>query len=136
MSEYDLHSNIDDRVALTNQDIITDVTTNGEIIDTSGFESIEFVIQSGAIADGVFAILLEEGDDAGLTDAATLSADETLGALTGFTDNADSDKTIRVGSIGKNRYQRMSLVSTSVTGNNLFSATAILGNPHTAPVAQ
>ena len=67
MSEFDLHSNIDDRVALNLQDIITG-TIVGEIIDTSGFESIEFVVQSGAINDGTYALVLEEGDDAGLSD--------------------------------------------------------------------
>lgn len=134
MSEYDGHSNIDDRVALNNQDITTG-TVVGEIIDTSGFESIEFVIQAGSINDGTYGLILEEGDDAGLSDAALVSADETLGALTGFI-STDDNTTIRVGSIGKKRYQRLSILAASSTGINEFSAITILGNPHSAPVAQ
>jgi len=134
MSEFDLHSNIDDKVALDNQDITTG-TVVGEIIDTSGFESIEFVVQSGSINDGTYTLILEEGDDAGLSDATVVSTDETLGVLTGFI-ATDDDKTIRVGSMGKNRYQRLSILAASSTGVNEFSAVAILGHPHTAPVAQ
>ena len=138
MSEYDLHSNIDDRVALDNQDIASDTTTPGAIIDTSGFESIEFIIQSGTITDGSYAILLEESDNASMpvgVETTVVSADQTLGALTGFV-AANDDETIRVGSIGKDRYQRLSLVSTGTTTGGEFSAIAVLGHPHTSPVAQ
>lgn len=135
MSEFDLHNNVDDRVALTNQSITTNTTTDGEIIDTIGFESIEFIVQSGALNAGAFALLLQEGDEGNLSDAADVSSEETLGALTGFADT-DDDVTIRVGSIGKKRFQRVSIVSTGASGANLFSAVAVLGTPHTAPVAQ
>jgi len=138
MSEFDLHSNIDDRVAL----VFTGsagALTNGAVIDTGGdegvFQSIEFIAQSHTITSGDFAILLEESDDAGFSiDVTAVSEDETLGSLTGFV-AADDDTTIRVGSIGKKRYQRMSLVGTN-TPVGEFSAIAILGHPHTAPVAQ
>ncbi len=135
MSEFDLHTIIDDRVAMDNQEITTDTTTDGEIIDTKGFESLEFIFQAGAITDGAYAILLEEGDEANLSDAAVLPTADTLGALTGFADT-DDDTTIRVGSIGKKRFQRAALVSTSTTSGGFFSAIAVLGTPHTAPVAQ
>ncbi len=134
MSEYDIHSNIDDLVALNNQDITTG-TVVGEIIDTIGFESIEFITQAGSINDGSYTLILEEGDDPGLSDAALVSADETLGALTGFI-STDDNKTIRVGSIGKKRYQRLSILAASSTGTNEFSAIAILCHPHSAPVPQ
>ncbi len=134
--ERDLHDNIDDLVALDSQDISTDTTTAGNIIDTQGYESLEYLIISGAIADGVFTTLLEEGDDSGLSDAAVVSSDERLGSLPVFTDAADSDKIKRVGVIGKKRYQRLSLVSTSVTGANILVAGVILGHPKHAPVAQ
>jgi len=133
--EFDLHTTIDDRVALTSQTIATDTTTAGAIIDTAGFESLEYIVQSGTITDGAYALLLEEGDDSGLSDAAAVSADDTLGALTGFT-ATDDDATIRVGSIGKKRYQRLSIVSTSTTSGGVFSGIAVLGTPHTGPVAQ
>jgi len=135
MSEFDIHTIIDDRVALDNGEITSNTTTVGNIIDTKGFESMEFITQSGNLTDGAYAILLEEGDDAGLSDAAVLPTADTLGALTGFA-LTDDDITIRVGSIGKKRFQRLSLVSTGVTAGGFFSGIAILGTPHTAPVAQ
>lgn len=134
--EYDGHNNIDDQVALDNAAITTDTTTVGNIIDTAGYNSLEFIITAGAITDGAYALLLEEGDDSGLSDVAIVPPAETLGALTGFV-AADDDTSKRVGSIGKKRYQRLSIVSTgTTTGVDAMSAVAILGVPAHAPVAQ
>jgi len=41
MSEYDFHSNMDSRVALSSQLIDTDTTSVGEIIDIKEFETYE-----------------------------------------------------------------------------------------------
>ena len=134
--ERDLHSNVDDRMALNPTLIASNTTTVGNIIDSLGFESLAFIVAMGTITDGAYALLLEEGDDSGLSDAAVVSADETLGELTGFV-AADDQSTKRVGSIGKKRYQRLSIVSTGVTsGVADVSAVAVLGHPKTAPVAQ
>ena len=109
---------------------------SGVIIDTVGFESIEFVIQSGTITDGAYALVLEQGDDSGLSDAAVVPSDEVLGVLTGFV-AADDDTAKRVGSIGKKQFQRLSIVSTGTsTGGTKFSSVAILGHPKTAPTAE
>ena len=134
--EYDLHSNVDGDIALAVQDITTNTTTVGAIIDTAGFESLEFLITSGTITDGAYALLLEEGDDSGLSDAAAVPTANILGVLTGFADT-DDDTVKRVGSIGKKRYQRLSIVSTGVTtGGTNFTALAVKGNPRSAPVAE
>lgn len=136
MSEFDLHSNVKQEVALDSQDITTNTTTVGNIIDTVGFESIEFVIQSGVITDGAYALVLEQGDDSGLSDAAVVPSDEVLGVLTGFV-AADDNASKRVGSIGKKQFQRLSIVSTgTTTGATKFSSVAILGHPKTAPTAE
>lgn len=136
MSEYDLHSRVKQAVALDSQDITTDTTTVGNIIDTSGFESLEFIIQSGVITDGAYALLLEQGDDSGLSDAAAVPAANILGVLTGFV-LTDDNAAKRVGSIGKKRYQRLSIVSTATsTGATKFSSVAVLGNPKSAPTAE
>lgn len=134
--EYDLHSNVDDRTALNASAITTNTTTVGNIIDTLGFQSLEFIAQSGAITDGAYALVLEEGDADDLSDAAVVPSDNVLGALNGFV-AADDNATKRVGSIGKKRYQRLSIVSTGTsTGAAFMSAIAVLGNPNSAPVAQ
>ena len=82
--ENDLHSNIKQVVALDSQDITTDTTTVGNVIDTAGFESLEYLIQSGTITDGTYALLLEEADVVGFTGSSVVPAAETLGVLTGF----------------------------------------------------
>lgn len=136
MSEFDLHSNIKNEIALNTQDITSNTTTVGEIVDTKGFESIEYAIQSGTVTDGAFDVILEEGDDAGLSDAAPVNSDLILGNLSAFAGSGSSDMIARVGSIGKDRFQRLSIVSTTVTSGGTFSAVAVLGHPHTAPVPE
>lgn len=134
--EYDGHNNIDDLVALDSAAISTDTTTVGNIIDSVGFESLEFLVHAKTITDGAYALLLEEGDASNLSDAAAVPAEETLGALTGFV-AADDDTVKRVGSIGKKRYQRLSIVSTgTTTGVDIMGAIAVLGHPKHKPVAQ
>lgn len=134
--EHDLHDNVDDRVALDAAAISSDTTTAGNIIDTVGYESLEYLVLSKTITDGAYALKLEEGDDSGLSDAADVPAANVLGALTGFV-AADDDTVKRVGSIGKKRYQRLSIVSTgTTTGVDIMSAVAVLGHPHSMPVAQ
>lgn len=133
--EYDLHTLVKGLLALAVQDITTDTTTVGEIIDTAGFESLEYLIHSGTITDGTYALLLEESDASNMSGAAAVSADDTLGALTGFV-AANDDEIRRVGSIGKLRFQRLSIVSASTTtGGTNFVSLAVLSNPQTAPVA-
>ena len=134
--EYDLHSNVKQEVALNAQDITTDTTTVGNIIDTRGFESLEFIIQSGTITDGDYTLVLTQGDDSGLSDAAVVPSDEVLGVLTGFV-AADDNTAKRVGSIGKKRFQLLSILSdNTATGATKFSAVAVLGNPQSAPTAE
>lgn len=133
--EKDLHSNIDDRVAVVEQAIIADATVVGEIIDTLGFESLEYIVQVGTITTGNLALVIEEGDDSGLSDAAAVPAAETLGALTGFVVTSD-DEVRRVGSIGKKRYQRLTLEGTDTSVIDFVSAVAILGHPKRGPVDQ
>lgn len=134
--EKDLHSNVKQVVAKTAAAITTDTTTVGSIIDTAGYESLEYIVLSGTITDGAYALKLEQGDDSGLSDAADVPADEVLGVLTGFV-AADDNAVKRVGSIGKKRYQRLSIVSTDTTsGANFFAAVGVLGHPQTGPVAE
>ncbi len=136
MAEFDLHSNVKGLIALDVQDITTNTTTVGNVIDTLGFESLEYMIQSGTITDGAYAFLLEEADVVGFTGSSVVPADETLGVLTGFV-AADDDTPLRVGSIGKKRFQRLSIVSTGTSsGGTNFTSHAVLGNPKSAPVAE
>lgn len=134
--EYDLHNNVDDRLAFDIQEVISDTTTAGNIIDTAGFESIEFSVVTKTVTDGVYTVLLQDGDASNLSDAATIDSDLTLGTLPVFV-LTDDDAIKRIGCISKKRYVRLSIVSTGTTsGVDAMVATAVLGHPQSAPVAQ
>lgn len=132
--EYDLHNNVLQKAALDTTAISTNTTTAGAIIDTKGFESIEFVVQAGTLTDGAYTVKLEDGDDSGLSDAADVSSELVLGGLPAFADTEDN-AVKRVGSISKKRYQRLSIVSTGVTTGGTLSAVALLSHARSAPTA-
>lgn len=134
MAMKDLHSNILQKVALNIQAISSDTTTVGNIIDTRGFQSCEFVNISGTITDGDYALLIEHGDEANLSDAAPVADADLIGteAAASFDADDDDNKALRVGYIGEKRYVRASLVSTNTTSGGTLGVLAILGHPHVA----
>ncbi len=132
MASQDLHSNVDERIALNTQVISSDTTTAGVIIDTQGFESLEFIVQAGIVTAGDVTPLVEDGDDAALSDAAAVASDFRIGSLVLL----DTSNTLtRFGYVGKKRYVRLSAV-TDNSANLTVGGTAVLSNPHSAPVAQ
>lgn len=134
MASQDMHNNVFGYVALETQAITTDTTTNGEIIDTQGFESVEFVALSGTLTDGDYLPLVEDGDDASLSDAAAVSDDFLLGTEADAAFAATDDNTVkRIGYVGHKRYVRYSVVSSSTSSGGTLSAVALLGRPRTAP---
>lgn len=130
---FDLHNNVFGVVALVNSEITSDTTTLGAIIDTAGFESLEFVLQSGTITDGTYAITLEDGEEANLSDAAAVDSELVLGSEEAAFVAADDDAVKRIGYIGKKRYVRLSILSASTTSGGEFSSVALLASPHHAP---
>lgn len=136
MASHDLFHNVVTLPALNFQTISTNTTTVGAIIDTAAFYSLTFAIQSGTITDGAYAIKIEEGDAADLSDAVVVPADFILGSLAGAGFVAANDNAVhKVGYVGKKRYARLSVVSTSVTTGGAFGAIAILSDPRHAPAA-
>ena len=129
MASVDLHNNIDERVALNIQTITTNV--DGEIIDTAGYESIEFLVSTGTWTAGTITPKLQDGDDSGLSDAADVASDFVVGSYVAL---GAANGVTRVGYVGKKRYVRLSAVSASA--NLQGGAIAVLGSPHSAPVAQ
>jgi len=133
MSSIDLHSQIFCYNALSNATIATDTTTVGAIIDTAGYESCEFIIKSGTRTDGTYTPLIEESDDSGMSGATAVSDTFLVGTEAAAAITA-SNALGRIGYVGKKRYVRLSIVSTSVTsGCTAFGAVAVLGNARTQP---
>lgn len=118
---------------------ITDSTPLvGAIISHSGFQSLTYAIQTGILADAdaTFAVLLEHGDAANLSDAAAVPDESLLGteALAGFT-FADDGATRKLGYIGDRAYTRLTITPTGNTGSAPVSAMAVLSHANTRPVA-
>lgn len=96
--------------------------SEGDWIDMQGFESLTFVVSTGAVTDAGtasgFAFTVEEGDDT--TDAgATAVADaDLIGVESDLTVTDDADDSVIVGSIGYRggkRYVRMTALGTTGT---------------------
>lgn len=134
MSKYDLHNNILQKVARNTAAISTNTTSAGTIIDTQGFESLEFLLHTGARTDGTYTPLIEHGDDVSLSDAAAVDDDDLLGTEAGAA-LAAANSASRIGYRGSKRYVRLSVVSTSVSSGATVGATAILGSPYLAATA-
>jgi len=131
--EYDLHHNVATRVALAIAIIATDTVTNGEIIDSQGFESLEFITQTGVVTAGDVTPSVEGSDDSGMVGAVAITGEDLLNSVPQVM--AASDFTQRLGVIAKYRYYRLNQ-TTANTANLTVGASVVLGNPHSAPIAE
>lgn len=95
------------------------------ILDTAGFDQNEFVWVSGSIADAdvTFTVLVEDGDDSGLSDAAAVADANLLGTEAGAAPLFTSDnKTGKIGYIGPKRYLRVTITPAANSGNIFLAA--------------
>jgi hypothetical protein len=141
MASRDLHNNIDVKRGLSPVAAGTDNTAYvSQIVDTLGYESVEFVILLGVNTDtnATFAVLFEDGDDASLTDHAAVDDAFLLGteALAGFTAADDDNKVKKIGYVGPKRYARVTITPSGNDSGNIFIAGVwLLGHPHVAPTS-
>jgi len=79
-------------------------------------------------------VLLEEGDDSGLSDASGIADLDLIGteALAGFQFD-DDDETRKLGYKGNKRYTRLTITPVGNASAALFSAVAIMGHPELSP---
>lgn len=133
-SSVDIHNELTQTTSMGPVAIVSDTTTAGAIIDTQGFAALEYVIASGVITDGAYAILVEDGNDSGLSDAAAVSDTflTNTEASAGFA--LTDDNTVKsIGYVGHKRYVRLSIVSTATSSGGLFSVVATQGAAFTRP---
>ena len=108
---------------------ITDNTAQvSAIIDTLGYQRLAFLIVLGTLADAdaTFAVTMDHGDAANLSNG-------TL-ALAGFTFAADL-KCRKVGYLGSKRYVRLTITPSTNTGAAPMAVIALLSTPSVAPTA-
>lgn len=107
-----------------------------QIIDRQGYESLTFAIATGSLADAdaTFAVTMEEGAAANLSDASAVAAADMVGttALAAF-NYGDDDETRKIGYIGSKRYVRLTITPSANASAALMSAVAILGHPQIVP---
>jgi len=108
------------------------------IIDTQGYESLVILLNIGALADvdATFAVLVEDGDDSGLSDAAAVADTFLVGteALAGFQFD-DDNECRKIGYVGGKRFARVTVTPANNTGASFVSGIALLGHPKSAPTA-
>ena len=130
MAKRELKSTTTQVVALNTTAISSDTTTNGVILDTAGYESILFVIQSGTLADGTYTPLIQEGDDSGLSDAASVADADLTNTEASVAFAATDDNAVKsIAYVGDKRYVRLNIVSASTSSGGTLSAVAVKGNP-------
>ncbi|MBY3543665.1 hypothetical protein HFN71_28700 [Rhizobium laguerreae] len=140
MASKDLHNNIYPKRGLSPVAAGTDNTAYvSQIVDTAGFEAVEWLTLIGANtdADATFTTLVEDGDASNLSDAAAVDDKFLLGteALAGFA--FDDDNEIRkIGYVGPKRYVRVTITPANNAAGNIFIAGVwVLGHPRSAPTA-
>ena len=139
MGRRDNHFNIAPRRAISPVSVADNTPAVSEVIDMDGFESLEFVIAVGSVADAdaTFAVLVEDADEAAFNVTNAAVADGfLLGTEAGAAFKFDSDNTVKkIGYRGNKRYCRMTVTPTGNASAALMSVVAILGHPHIAPTA-
>jgi len=132
--EQEIHGKIKAVHSIPHQ-VHTATTTNGASIDTKGFESCEHIVHVSVALNGSFTLEVQQAPDNGSGAAgafAAVPAAEVIGTALVIS-IADANKVFRIGSIGKERHQRVVLTETAANSAGVLGVTTILSNPRNAP---
>lgn len=134
----DLYNNLAIRRAISPVSVADNTAQVSQIIDRQGFDSLVFGIAIGSVADAdaTFTVLVEDGNDSGLSDAAAVADSELNGteAAAGFQFDSDN-QTRKIGYNGIKRYVRLTITPANNASAALLSAVAILGHASLQPTA-
>lgn len=134
----DLFNRINPKPAIAPVVVVDNTAQVGSVIDRQGAESVTYVINTGVLADAdaTFAVRLDEGNAANLSDATQVADIDTLGTQTGesFTFAADG-ACFKLGYTGSKRYTRLTITPANNTGAAPMSAFAILGHVALGPTS-
>ena len=142
MAYRDLHNNVDILAVVPAVAVGTTGTgQTGNVIDTRGYDSVEFGISYGAITatNATFTPVVMEGDVTGtltsVADADLIGTESAAGiAAATRTDGSTENVAKRIGYIGSKRYVSVNISST-VTAGTPVAINAILHCAHRAAVA-
>lgn len=135
----DLYNNVKASRALSPVSGAADNTAQvSQIIDTAGFDSLAFLLALGSLADAdaTFAVTMDHGDAANLSDAAAVASTDLVGTLAGASFIfSDDDVVKKVGYIGAKRYVRLTITPANNTGAWLIAVIALQGGASKSPVS-
>lgn len=139
-----LHSVLSKR-AINSTRVADNTAQVSQIINMQGFESALFDFNIGVIADvdATFTVLLEEGDDPALADAAAVADTDMISMTPGTAPEAaasfryDSDNQVRtLGYIGGRQYIRLTITPVNNTGNADLGVNCLLAHGGLRPTVQ
>jgi hypothetical protein len=134
----DLHNSLKITPAIAPQVETGNTAIVSAIIDRANYPDLEFAICTGTLsdADTTLTILVEDGNNSGLSDNAAVADSELLGTEAGQAITfADDGETRKIGYIGAKRYVRLTITPANNTGNIPIAAVAIQGGARKQPVA-
>lgn len=116
----------------------SDAAIVSTILDTSGFDSNTFVGVLGTCTDAGFTtvVLMEEGDNSALSDAAAVADADLIGTEAGcqFTQATGDLATFKLGYKGTKRYIRVTITPTgNGAGDIPFAGIWLQGNARSLP---
>lgn len=132
----DLHNNIKASRGISPAAAVADNTAFvSQILDTNGFREHEFIGQFGAIADAdvTFTVLVEDGDNSALSDAAAVDDLHLLGVEAMSLRFDSDDKTFKIGYKGPKRYVRVTITPANNTGNIFLAGVWLQGRGRKPP---
>lgn len=137
MPSKDLHNNIKISPAIDPAAIIAgNATKAGAIIDTQGFESLEFAIVSGALTDATYTPIMNESDAANMAGETAVADADMFGTEVAASFAEGDDSVIKkIGYRGNKRYVTLDVVQAGATIGGFLCVIAIQGHPRNAPVA-
>jgi hypothetical protein len=132
----DLHNTVAYSQALAPVAAVTnDTAFVSNILDTDNALAVEFIGVLGAVADAdvAFTVLVEDGDNAALSDNAAVADANLIGVEAGTVTSgatvsgaapgyADDNKTFKIGYKGTKRYVRVTVTPANNTGNIFLAA--------------
>lgn len=136
MGMRDIHNEIKVLRAISPVSVADNTAQVSQIIDRQGYDSLEFVTAIGSVADAdaTFAVTMDEGDAANLSDASAVAAADLIGTYAAAGFQFDSDDSVRkIGYRGNKRYVRLTITPSLNASAALFSTVAILANPGIRP---
>lgn len=139
MAQKDLHSITKKIVAIDFDMIVADGITPGAVIDTTFFNSFEFILGVGLIAPAAFTLklILQHSDTTVLMDFVNVPDEFILGiAADAILTKADENSTVSLGYIGNKRFIRATVLSANSmagTGTNAAGAIMVSDNARHIP---